>query len=304
MIKRALLIALVVLLLFAAWQWLTFPDVSRLAEESPETTAFIEQRKKELRSDGKDDTIDYRWVSYERISPYLRRAVIVSEDNAFYEHEGVDTAEMKRILQESWNEGRLTRGGSTITQQLAKNLYLSSSRNPWRKVKEFLIARSMEKHLSKKRILEIYLNVIELGERTYGAEAAARHYFGRTAAGLSMSQAALLAGALPNPREMNPGDPGPRLRGRQQIILARMKRWGFAAEQEFVKQETVPEEKEVEPSPPLETAETGTASETEPETSPTETGEPPPIEPVPTETIEPVPPETAPPPPPDDGGVD
>src|SRR5687768_9958316 len=132
----------------------------------------MEQRKRELRRAGKSDELQWRWVSYGKISPSLRRAVLVAEDNAFYDHEGVDVKAMQEAFERNWKRGRVTHGGSTITQQLAKNLYLSPSRNPIRKVREYFIARSLEKHLSKKRILEIYLNVGDMGESGYGVVAA------------------------------------------------------------------------------------------------------------------------------------
>src|SRR5688500_15228103 len=194
----------------------------------------MEQRKERLRDQGKSDALEWRWVSYGSISPSLRRAVLVAEDNSFYEHEGVDVEGMKEAFERNWKRGKITHGGSTITQQLAKNLYLSPSRNPLRKLREYFIARALEKHLSKKRILEIYLNVVELGERTYGAEAGARHHFGKSAASLSASEAALLAGCLPNPRVMNPSKPNKRLRARQRMILSRMKRWGYLFEREVL----------------------------------------------------------------------
>ena len=223
-----------VLLAWLAWEWFTFPDVTRLAKERPKTTAFMEQRKRLLRSQGKSDKLEWTWVPYGKISPYLRRGVLVAEDNQFYEHEGVDVDAMKDALERDWKRRKISHGGSTITQQLAKNLYLSPSRNPLRKVREYFIARSLEKHLTKKRILEIYLNVVEMGERVYGAEAAARHYFGKSASALSAREAALLAGCLPNPRVMNPGEPNKRLRARQRMILSRMKRWGYLFEREVL----------------------------------------------------------------------
>ncbi len=239
--KKLLLVIFALLLAFAAWQVLTFPRVAELRTTHPETTAFMELRKKQLRAAGKDDELRYDWVSYERISPNLRRAVLVAEDDAFYDHEGVDVKGLKEALRRNWEEKKATRGGSTITQQLAKNLYLSPSRNPLRKVKEYFIARALERELTKKRILELYLNVAEFGERVYGAEAASRHYFGKSAASLSPSQAALLAGCLPNPRVMNPADPNKRLRFRQNMILSRMKRWGHLAEEEVLTERKRPE---------------------------------------------------------------
>ena len=229
-----LLVLLVVVLAWLGWEWITFPDVEKLAKERPKTTAFMERRKKELRAKGKNDELLWTWVSYGKISPTLRRAVLVAEDDSFYEHEGVDVEGMKEAFERNWKKKRIAGGGSTITQQLAKNLYLSPSRNPVRKLKEYFIARSMEKHLTKKRILEIYLNVVEMGERVYGAEAAARFYFDKPASALSSSQAALLAGCLPNPRIMNPGKPNKRLRWRQRMILSRMRRWGYLFERQVL----------------------------------------------------------------------
>ena len=230
MIKRTFAILFLLLAAWLAWEWFTFPDVTALATEPPKTTAFMEQRKEELRDAGKDDTLQWTWVPYDRVSPYLRRAVLVAEDNLFYEHEGVDVEATREAIRKAWERRKITHGGSTITQQLAKNLYLSPSRNPVRKVREYFIARSLEKHLSKKRILEIYLNVVELGETVYGAEAASRHYFKVPASRLSPSQAALLAGALPNPRILDPAHPNKRLRARQRMIVSRMKRWGYLVE--------------------------------------------------------------------------
>ena len=152
----------------------------------------------------------------------LRRAVVVTEDSAFFDHEGVDLKELRASLEVNWEEGRFSRGASTITQQLAKNLYLSPSRNPIRKLKELLITRRLEAALTKRRILEIYLNVIEWGDGIFGAEAASRAYFGKPAAALTPEEAALLAGAIINPREHSPARPTRRLRRRQQIIVRRM----------------------------------------------------------------------------------
>jgi monofunctional biosynthetic peptidoglycan transglycosylase len=233
-LKRLLLFLLIAALAWAAWEVLTFPDVAALAKGQPKTTAFMEQRKALLRGEGKSDKLEWRWVPYGSISPSLRRGVLVAEDNSFYEHEGVDVEGMKEALERNWKKRKLAAGGSTITQQLAKNLYLSPSRNPLRKIREYFIARSLETHLTKKRILEIYLNVVEMGERVYGAEAAARHYFGKSASALSAREAALLAGCLPNPRVMNPGSPNKRLRARQRMILSRMKRWGYLMEREVL----------------------------------------------------------------------
>jgi monofunctional biosynthetic peptidoglycan transglycosylase len=204
-----------------AYAYLTLPDVRPLAASNPSTTAFIELRAREARAAGRTPKTVQRWVSYSRISPNLKRAVLVAEDAAFWEHEGVDYDELQKSIELDWTRGMM-RGASTITQQLAKNLYLSPSRNPVRKFRELIIARRLEAELEKARIFEIYLNVIEWGDGIYGADAAARTYFGVPAAALGPSQAALLAAAIINPRLLDPADPTPRLTRRQQLILRRM----------------------------------------------------------------------------------
>ena len=263
MVKRIFGLVIIVIVAYIAYVWLTFPDVSELKSGWPKTTAFMEQRKAELRAEGKDDTLQYEPVPYARISPYLRRAALVAEDNDFYEHKGVDVEALKEAIQRDWEHKKLTQGGSTITQQLAKNLYLNQSRNPLRKIKEYFIARSLENHLSKKRILELYLNVVEMGERVYGAEAAAHVYFHTSAAGLSPSEAALLAGCLPNPRVMDPSSPNKRLRAREQMILGRMRRWGYLYEEEVLTEKKQPDKKLLDQTPPTDTASPApTATET------------------------------------------
>jgi monofunctional biosynthetic peptidoglycan transglycosylase len=165
----------------------------------------------------------HRWVPYSRISNNLKRAVLVAEDDAFFQHEGVDFAQIRETLGSDLTSGRTIRGASTITQQLAKNLYLSPSRDPLRKLREWIIARRLETALPKVRIFEIYLNVIEWGDDVWGAEAAARKYFGTSAASLTPVQAALLAGAIVNPRVLRVNRPSRRLLNRQRIILTRMR---------------------------------------------------------------------------------
>jgi monofunctional biosynthetic peptidoglycan transglycosylase len=213
-----------VALVFAAvvYTFLTLPDVRPLATSNPKTTAFMQLRERESERDGKTFRFDQRWVPYSRISPNLRRAVLAAEDSAFWQHEGIDVEQIRVAVQQALDKGSVPRGASTLTQQLAKNLYLSPSRNPLRKLRELLITRRLEAALSKQRIFEIYLNVVEWGDGVWGAEAAARHYFGVPASALSRQQAALLAGALINPRRYNPGRPPSRLLRRQRIILARM----------------------------------------------------------------------------------
>jgi len=206
----------------AAYVYLTLPDVRILRAANPPTTAFMELRAREAQRRGQPVARDQRWVSYGRISPNLKRAVIVTEDGAFWQHGGVDYDQLRDAMETDWERGEFARGASTITQQLAKNLYLSPSKNPLRKLRELLIARRLEAELSKQRILELYLNVIEWGDGVWGAEAAARRYFRKSAADLGPSEAALLAAAIANPHVLDPGHPSARMRRRQQMILRRM----------------------------------------------------------------------------------
>ena len=208
---------------YVAYMYLTLPDVRPLVKENPKTTAFMELRKTEARRAGREGfTIRQQWIAYGKISPLLKRAVIVTEDAAFFDHDGIDLAEIRASMEKNWEEGQFLRGGSTITQQLAKNLYLSPSRNPMRKVEELMIARRLEAALTKQRIFEIYLNMIEWGDGIFGCEAAARTYFNKSCASLGVEEAALMAGAIINPREHSPAHPTKRLLRRQQIILRRM----------------------------------------------------------------------------------
>ena len=205
-----------------AYVYLTLPDVRPLATTNPRSTAFMELRAREAAAQGKTARRVQVWIPYTRISQNLKRAVLVAEDDAFWEHEGIDVEQIRRSIEIDLAKGAAIRGASTITQQLAKNLYLSPSRNPLRKLRELIITRRLEAALPKARILELYLNLIEWGDGVWGAEAAARRYFQTSAASLSREQAALLAGAIINPRVLNPSRPTGRLVARQRLILGRM----------------------------------------------------------------------------------
>jgi len=206
----------------AAYIYLTLPDVRVLRAENPEETAFMRLRAEQAVRRGEEPRRVHRWVSYNRISSNLKRAVLVAEDSAFWQHDGIDFKQIRESMEINLERMEFARGASTITQQLAKNLYLSPSKNPIRKIQELLIARRLEVELTKKRILELYLNVIEWGDGVYGAEAAARSYFGKSASALSAGESAMLAAAIINPRVLNPRQANARLRTRQQMILRRM----------------------------------------------------------------------------------
>lgn len=200
--------------------------MSALARTNPSTTAFIESRKAEAAGKGRSFTLRWTWVPLARISPHLPKAVLAAEDAAFYRHKGFDWDGLKEALSRNLDKGELRRGGSTITQQLAKNLYLSTKKNLFRKAHEALLTWRLERTLPKKRILELYLNVAEWGHGVFGAEAAARHHFGKSAGDLAPDEAALLAAMLPSPRRYDPIRLTPHLTKRQAQILKLMKAGG------------------------------------------------------------------------------
>ena len=246
--KQIALAAPALLFLSLCYLYLTLPDVRSLATTNPATTAFMELRAAEARAAGRTPRRVQRWVPYARISNNLKRAVLVAEDARFWRHEGVDYDELRESIETNLERGRFARGGSTITQQLAKNLYLSPSRNPLRKLRELIIARRLEAALKKRRILELYLNVVEWGDGIYGAEAAARAYFRKPAAALDPYEASLLAAALVNARALSPARPTPRLVRRQRLILRRM---GIVQPARVTPVEAAPPAERDEAPPPL-----------------------------------------------------
>ncbi len=223
-------LALFALLAFGGWitfEVATFPDVARLAKENPTTTAWMAMREAEAKEKGKRTRHYQIWVPLSGISAALKNAVLIAEDAAFFQHEGLDYNEIREAVKINAEKLEFARGASTITQQLAKNLYLSPSRNPVRKLKEVIITFALERHLSKRRIFEIYLNVIEWGDGIYGAEAAARTYFGKPCSNLSDEEAAALAAVIINPRRYSPVQPNHRIRNRIGMILERMQKYRY-----------------------------------------------------------------------------
>ena len=202
---RLAAVAAVIVLGFAAWEALTWPSVAPLASRPPTSTAFIDRYRVVERQAGRSGRVQWTWIPYTRIATSLKRAVVVAEDASFFSHRGFATAEIREAIDRAVKEFGLPRGASTITQQLAKNLWLSPSRNPIRKAKEAMLTWQLERALSKRRILELYLNVAEFGPGVYGAEAASRRYFGKPAADLTDDEAAALAAGLPRPSIWHPG---------------------------------------------------------------------------------------------------
>lgn len=191
-------------------------------DQNPESTAFMRARLEILREDDPNARLAHQWVPYRSISAHLKRAVVAAEDAKFTSHHGFDWEEIQRAHERNVQEGEIVRGASTITQQLAKNLFLSGERAWWRKAQEAGITVMLETIMTKRRILEIYLNVIEWGDGVFGAEAAARYHFGVSAANLTPEQAARLAAMVPSPRSYSPGRDTAYLRQRATTLLARM----------------------------------------------------------------------------------
>jgi monofunctional biosynthetic peptidoglycan transglycosylase len=217
---RGLLAFVVLVLVYQLW---IFLSICWWVNHNPGSSAFMEDRLEILQEKNPEAKLRHKWVPYKRISNNLKRAVVVAEDSKFVMHEGFDWDGIQKAYEKNLKKGRVVAGGSTISQQLAKNLFLSTKRTPWRKLQEAMITLMLEKMMSKRRILEIYLNVIEWGNGVFGAEAAARHYYGTGAANLSAWQAAKLAAMIPNPRYYDTHRNARGLTRRTATIAARMR---------------------------------------------------------------------------------
>lgn len=219
-----LLLALIAWVGYEAWTW---PRVGALATRPPRTTAFIERYRAEQRAAGRDDRVQWTWVPYADISIHVKRAVVVAEDIRFFAHGGVDLDEVEEAFERAVERKTLPRGASTITQQLAKNLWLAPSRSPLRKAREAILAWQLERTLTKRRILELYLNVAEFGPGCYGVEAAARRYFTKSAGDVGSLEGAQLAASLPNPRAWHPGSTSRAYQAHVARVLRRVERVGW-----------------------------------------------------------------------------
>jgi len=182
----------------------SMPDVTTLINSNPETTALIEQRKMEAANAGKKIWIRQNWVSFGKIPKLLKRTVRISEDANFYFHEGIDLDELEESIKKNWEKGEFARGASTITQQLAKNLYLSTEKSIWRKFREYFITRELESTLSKNRIFHLYLNIIEYGRGIFGVESASKYYFGKSVSDLNPEEIIRLTAVIPKPLSVKP----------------------------------------------------------------------------------------------------
>jgi monofunctional biosynthetic peptidoglycan transglycosylase len=218
-IGRSVTIFFALLVLYQVW---LFAHICWWTKFNPSSSAFMETRLEVMQDKNPDAALQYRWVPYAKISDNLKRALIAAEDASFVDHEGFDWEGIQKAYAKNLRKGKIVAGGSTISQQLAKNLFLSTKRTPWRKLEEAAITLMLETVMDKQRIFEIYLNVIEWGNGVFGAEAAARHYYQVSAAQLSAEQAAQLAAMVPNPRYYDKHREARGMLRKTDIIRARM----------------------------------------------------------------------------------
>ena len=225
--KRLFLFLLIISVILTSLYLISVPDISKLKKRNPEKTSLMKIREQEWKKKGKKYRINQIWIPLSSISPYLIKAVLIAEDDKFWSHEGFDYESIQKAIEKDLKAGKFKFGGSTISQQLVKNLYLSPSKNPFRKIREALITWRMEKVLSKRRILELYLNVAEWGNGIFGIEAASRHYYGKPTSALVPEEAARLAAVLPNPIRYNPLGDSRYVTNRANLIYSIMVRRGI-----------------------------------------------------------------------------
>lgn len=228
--KNKLLTFVIIIVLIIALEYHSLPnrsEIVQLRRMNPRVTALMDQRKDEARDKGKKYFIKQVWIPLSQMNNNIKHAVITAEDGTFYEHEGIDWFELKESIKKDIRKWKFVRGASTITQQLAKNLYLSTSKDPVRKLKEIIIATALEDELSKNRILELYLNIVEWGDGIFGIEAASLAYFGKHASDISREEASRLAAVLPSPLRHKPNDNNRYVTYRKKIIMARLDARGW-----------------------------------------------------------------------------
>ena len=213
--------------------YLGLPDVTDLETKNPRTTALMVQRYREAKKIDHKFRIRHQWVDFEGIPKILRETVRITEDASFYQHRGIDFAELKEAIKKNWKKGEYVRGASTITQQLAKNLYLSTEKSVLRKIKELLITRRLESHLSKDRIFAIYLNVIEWGPGIFGVEAASQYYFHKTVSQLNLEEVVRLVAVIPQPLKINPTENSDGLKWKARWILDALRRYAYIDQNQY-----------------------------------------------------------------------
>ena len=235
--KSAFKIIAIVILSFVGiagfYFYLGLPDVSGLEANNPRTTALMLQRYREAKKSDKDFRIRQQWIELEAIPKLLRETVRITEDASFFQHRGIDFAELKEAIKKNWKKGEYARGASTITQQLAKNLYLSTDKSVLRKIKELLITRRLESRLSKDRIFTLYLNVIEWGPGIFGVEAASQYYFHKPVGKLNLAEMVRLVAVIPQPLKINPTENSDWLRWKSRWILDALRRYAYIDQKQY-----------------------------------------------------------------------
>ena len=236
MLKRILkwLISCISLVIFVMglYIYISLPDVRELETRNPASTALIDQRIRQAQNSYNNIEIQQDWVEFGTIPNLLKDAVRISEDAAFYQHRGIDFTELKEAIKKNWKKGKYVRGGSTITQQLAKNLYLSPHKSIMRKIKEYFIARRLEAHLNKKRIFSLYLNIIELGPGIYGVQAASKYYFKKNVDDLDLEEIVRLTAVIPKPLKIDPRGESRWLKWKATWILDALKRYEYISQEQ------------------------------------------------------------------------
>ena len=212
--------------------YMGLPDVGYLRTQNPSTTALIEYRARQAKGSNKIFDVRQHWVDFDTIPQMLKDTVRISEDAAFYQHGGVDFTELKESLKKNWEKGKYARGGSTITQQLAKNLYLSTDKSILRKIKEYFIAKRLEAHLSKDRIFHVYLNIIEMGPGIFGVQAASNYYFNKNVNELDLEEIVRLTAIIPRPLKTDPRAESGWLNWKATWILDTLKRYQYIRDDE------------------------------------------------------------------------
>ena len=213
--------------------YLSLPDVGDLEKNNPRSTALMLQRFREAKQSQRQLVIRHKWVSFDQIPKLLKDTIRVTEDAAFYQHQGVDLNELKVAIKKNWQKGQYVRGASTITQQLAKNLYLSTDKSVIRKIKEYLITRRLEKRLSKNRIFDLYLNVIEFGPGIFGVQAAARHFFNKNVSQLDLEDMVRLTAVIPKPLKETPTRNSSWVKWKAGWILDTLRRYKYINYNEY-----------------------------------------------------------------------
>jgi len=219
-----------IFIIFTIWFYLSLPDVSYLKNENPKSTALMDLRKEQAASANKRFSIRQKWIRFQEIPDMLKKSIRITEDSGFYKHSGIDLTEFWESVKKNIEEGEFARGGSTITQQLAKNLYLSTEKSIFRKFRELFITYSLEGELSKSRIYHIYLNIIEFGPGVFGVQAGARYYFNKNVQDLTLNEIVRLTAIIPRPLKTNAAGSSKWLKWKAKWILGKMKLYKYISE--------------------------------------------------------------------------